>query len=135
MKVHFQNYSNRQSKSRFNFTKLILITILLWMSNMSSAQAVSREFFTFIRDMTWKNYVNYYGSYLYPLIEPWIAIIAVPIAYDSFVKNKKDLEYIGYDFDHIYDYALFLTKKGFYNFIDPFTDNGYPLIPEAPEYK
>merc|ERR1719329_771759 len=110
----------------------MLMTILL---GISRVQCAAHEFVAFLRDMSWDNFVIYYGSLLWPLAEPYMAMGAVPEVYGEYLKFQSDLDWIGVTYDDLYDYSMYLIKLGFFNMIDPFQDNGYPLIPEIPEFE
>ena len=74
----------------------------------------------FLRDMSWDNFVMYYGSLLWPFAEPYMAMGAVPEVYGNYLKYRSDLEWIGTTYDDLYDYSMYLIKLGFFNMVDPF---------------
>ena len=82
--------------------------------------------------MTWDNFVAFYGSILWILFKPYIAAMIAPLAYELYMTHQKDLDYIGYTYNELFEYALILVFDNFYGAVDIFSEEDVPFIPELP---
>ena len=55
-----------------------------------------------------------------------------PFSYKTYMENQRDLDYIGYGYQEVYEYIFILSFKSYRNAIDIFYDDGTPFIPENP---
>ena len=96
---------------------------------------MTTDFVDFCADMSWENLTKIFSSLAWIFIEPWAAVLVTPVVYGGYNQYREEMDYIGYDFDHLYTYAMEQTYKGVRNYLNPWTDTGYSLIPKIPEYK
>ena len=58
---------------------------LILIFSLSLAKGVMREFFTFLGDMTWLNFVEFYSSMIYIYAEPYLAAAIAPESYKIYM--------------------------------------------------
>ena len=85
--------------------------------------------------MTWKNFVAFYGSILWLLCQPYIAALVAPESYEIYMTYQKDLDYIGYGYSELFEYAMVLVFDNFYGAVDIFNEEEVPFIPELPTFQ
>ena len=67
---------------------------------------MARDFKDFCADMTWENLFKVFSSMAWIFVEPWVAILITPVVYGSYREYREEMDYIGYDYSHLYTYAM-----------------------------
>ena len=57
-----------------------------------------------------------------------------PASYKLYMTYQRDLDYIGYGYNELFEYGMVLVFDNFYAAVDIFADEKTPLVPELPTF-